>query len=307
MHRRGDTGASRKRGRRHSPVVVNRGWYSSDEEDVIILPPPPASARTGEPLVEESRRSGRVSSSDRRRMPAPDIILKRHQDAASKHDSSDEETRSEPVKIVEETIVVPRREHTTYYYDPEKKETTKVSRSSAVDSYTEYVPAPTDMQQDEENRAELKHEAIRQDAKEPVRQYIVRKEQRKRSKSPGPLLEYVRRYYDSQGLDSDADEAESGNEHTGSEVEEADPTFDTEMAAYDDFGFGGVESEVSSQFESFEQPPSIAQGKSSWDADFVNVYSSLYTGDGEYLGHHTAALKVIHGLTGPSRPLFRWL
>ena len=284
---------------------------------MIILPPPPASARTGEPLVEESRRSGRVSSSDRRRMPAPDIILKRHQDAASKHDSSDEETRSEPVKIVEETIVVPRREHTTYYYDPEKKETTKESRSGA-DSYTESVPAPTDIQQDAEKRAELKQEAIRQ-AKEAVELYkleeTVRKERerRERSKSPSPHLEYVaraparRRYYVSEGLESDADEAESGNEHTGSEVEEADPTFDTEMAAYDDFGFGGVESEVSSQFESFEQPPNIAQGKSSWEADFVNVYSSLYTGDGEYLGHHTAALKVILGLTGPSRPLFRWL
>ncbi|KAI8725082.1 hypothetical protein NCS52_00078400 [Fusarium sp. LHS14.1] len=56
-----------------------------------------------------------------------------------------------------------------------------------------------------------------------------------------------------------------------------------------------------------EHPPSKVEVASASSSQLTLVHSSLYTGNAEMSGSHTATLKVVHDATVQKHPLFRWL
>ncbi|KAI8684106.1 hypothetical protein NCS57_00076100 [Fusarium keratoplasticum] len=56
-----------------------------------------------------------------------------------------------------------------------------------------------------------------------------------------------------------------------------------------------------------EQPPPKVEAASASSSQLTLVHSSLYTGNAEMSGSHTATLKVVHDSTVQKHPLFRWL
>jgi hypothetical protein len=59
--------------------------------------------------------------------------------------------------------------------------------------------------------------------------------------------------------------------------------------------------------ETEEQPPPKVEVASASSSQLTLVHSSLYTGNAEMSGSHTATLKVVHDSTVQKHPLFRWL